>query len=71
MGGQGVGVGRHRVAEDGQAGVAVAGLDVPENLIVGAVLADDIEDVLDLAQRYACSGPRIAPSGGARPGVLA
>jgi len=48
--GQGVGVRRDRGAELGQGGVAVALPDVAEFLVVGPVLPDDQEDVLDLGR---------------------
>ena len=38
---------RHGVVEDRQRGVAIALRDVAEHLIVGAVLSDHIDDVLD------------------------
>ena len=40
-------VGRHFAAENGQARIAVAALHVAEHLVVGAVLLDDVQDVLD------------------------
>ena len=40
-------VGRHLLAEDAQIGVAVAPLHVAEHLVVGAVLLDDVQHVLD------------------------
>ena len=43
----GVGVRRDLLAEQAQVRVAVAPLEVAEDLVVGAVLADDVEDVLD------------------------
>ena len=45
--GQAVLVGRHRTSENGESRVAVALWQVPKNLIVGAVLLDDINDMLD------------------------
>ena len=44
---QGVVIGRHLFAEDGQARIAVALLHVAEHLVVGAVLLDDVDDVLE------------------------
>ena len=44
---QRVRVRRHLLAEDGQRRIAVALLEVAEDLIVGAVLADHVEHVLD------------------------
>ena len=52
--GQRVKVGRDRLRELGDARVAVAALDVAEDLIVGAVLLDDVDHVPDaLVQRRA------------------
>ena len=48
LAGQGVMVRRDRVGEEAQVRVAVAFLDVAEDLVVGAVLFDDVEYVLDL-----------------------
>ena len=45
--GQTVLVGRHRTSENGESRIAVALWQVPKNLIVGAVLLDDINDMLD------------------------
>src|SRR5205823_13512082 len=43
----GVCIRRHRVVEDGQAGVAVPLPDVAEYLVVGPVLADYVHDMAD------------------------
>ena len=73
--GQAMGVGRDLLREDAQVRVAVAVLHVAEDLIVGAVLADDVDAVLDRdwprrpcrewgCPRAACSvTPRSARSG--------
>ena len=45
--GQAVLVGRHRTSENGESRIAVALWQVPKNLIVSAVLLDDINDMLD------------------------
>jgi hypothetical protein len=45
--GQGVGVGRDLLAEEAEGRIAVALLEVAQDLVVGAVLADHVEDVLD------------------------
>ena len=45
--GDGVVVGRDLAAEQAQARVAVALGDIAEDLVVGAVLLDDVDDVLD------------------------
>jgi hypothetical protein len=47
--GEEVGVRRQVAAEDREVRVAVATLVVAEHLVVGAVLAHDVEDVLDRA----------------------
>ena len=41
-------VGGDRPGEQGQAGVAVARLEVPEDLVVGPVFLDDVDDVPDV-----------------------
>ena len=51
-----VGVRRHVLAEERQVRVAVALGHVPEHLVVGAVLADHVEDVLD--RRGLADAPR-------------
>ena len=56
---QGVHVGGHARAEDGQVRVAVAAPEVAEELVVGAVLAHHEEDVLDGA-----AGAQRRPGGG-------
>ena len=38
---------RDALAEDAERGVAVAFLDVTEDLVVGAVFLDDVEDVFE------------------------
>ena len=45
--GDGMGVGRHRVVEDGQTPVAVPFCHVPEHLVVGPILADHVHDMAD------------------------
>ena len=45
--GQAVLVGCHRTSENGESRIAVALWQVPKNLIVGAVLLDDVNDMLD------------------------
>ena len=75
LGGEGVGVRGHLLAEEGQVRVAVALRQVAEHLVVGPVLADDVEDVLDrrgLAGRARdgrALGP--APSGRRPPALVA
>ena len=44
---EGVCVRRHLLAEESEIGIAVAGRDVAEHLVVGTVLADHVEEVLD------------------------
>ena len=44
-------IGRDVLAEQHQRGIAVAFLHVAEHLIVGAILLDDVDDVLDRRQR--------------------
>src|SRR5262249_28266821 len=44
---EGMVVGRYAFAEHHQAGVAVAFLQVAEDLVIGAVFLDDIDNVLD------------------------
>ena len=44
---QGVGVGRRILAEEAEARIAVSRRQVAEDLVVGAVLLDDVEDVRD------------------------
>ena len=43
-------IGSDLVAEDAEVWIAVAFLDVAEDLIVGAILLDDVDDVLDEAR---------------------
>ena len=52
---QRMGVGRHAIAKQTQRRIAVAALEVAENLIVRAVLADDVEHVLD--RRHVADAP--------------
>ena len=40
---------RHALAENAQAGIAVAGLHVAKHLVVTAVFLDDVNDVLEHA----------------------
>src|ERR1700722_445227 len=49
--GQGVMVGRHFASEDREARVAIALRQVPQNLVVGSILFDDVNDVLDRGSR--------------------
>ena len=56
LAGERVRIGRHVLAEEAERRIAVSLGDVPEDLVVGAVLPDDVEDVLD--RRGGAHAPR-------------
>ena len=65
--GQGVLVGRHFFSKHHQPRIAIALLHVAKNLIVSAVLLDDVEDVLEQRRLAVAYGHRDRPGVGARP----
>ena len=63
LAGQGVVVGRDRLGEQADARLAVALGHVAEDLVVGAVLLDDVDDVLDRRGVADLRGDRVAGRG--------
>ena len=60
LAGQGVMVGRDRLGEQAEVRVAVAFGHVAEDLVVGAVLLDDVDDILDRRRVADLGGNRVA-----------
>ena len=67
LAGQGVVVGRDGLGEQADVRIAVAFFHVAEDLVVGAVFLDDVDDVLDRRRLADLGGDRVS-GGGARSG---
>ena len=63
LAGQGVVVGRDRLGKQAEVRIAVAFLHVAEDLVVGAVFLDDVDDVLDRRRLADLGGDRVARRG--------
>src|ERR1700733_13174430 len=51
-----VSVGSHVLAEQGESRIAIADSQIAENLVIGAVLTDDIDHVLDFREHITLNG---------------